>query len=221
MNEINLIALRIKDLLRKKNLQQKHLIVATQLKQQTINAILRGVTKNPKKSTLKKIADVLGTTEHFLRDGIDISHTTNGFYPTSILIIPWHLIKDFLMYGKIKNEDIEMFDILEDKVKVSPKSFCLEVKDDIMDSNDPTEISFPKGCIILVDPEVTPQSGNSIIAFNKETKQETFQQYIIAVGIPYLRCLNKQFTDIKKYTEQDYSLIGTVVYRGFRLLKTI
>ncbi|GAB6263223.1 LexA family transcriptional regulator [Photobacterium sp. R1] len=75
--------------------------------------------------------------------------------------------------------------------RVSERSFWLEVQGDSMTSA--AGISFPSGTMILVDPEIEPESGKLVVAKLTDVNEATFKQLIIDAGQKFLKPLNPSY----------------------------
>lgn len=73
----------------------------------------------------------------------------------------------------------------------SRHSYALRVQGDSMQAS--SGISFPDGCIICVDPEITYENGSYVVAKFPDTQQATFKQLVIEAGETYLKPLNDRY----------------------------
>ena len=90
---------------------------------------------------------------------------------------------------------------------LSERSFVLEVKDELMSSNNGR--SYPKGALIFVDVGQEPKSGDRIISFDTETLSAVFREYVVSGSVSYLKPLNERYP-IQEFTEST-TIIGVVV----------
>jgi SOS-response transcriptional repressor LexA len=52
--------------------------------------------------------------------------------------------------------------------------------------------SFPEGSIVVVEPELSPLTGDYVIALN-DSNQTTFKQFVVDAGETYLKPLNARY----------------------------
>ena len=90
---------------------------------------------------------------------------------------------------------------------LSESSFVLEVRDELMSSNNGR--SYPKGALIFVDVGHEPKSGDRIISIDTETLSGVFREYVVSGSVSYLKPLNERYP-IQEFTES-ITIIGVVV----------
>lgn len=78
---------------------------------------------------------------------------------------------------------------------VSKHAFALRVEGDSMTS--PTGISFPEGCVVVIDPERSPKTGDYVIAKDTITQKATFKKLATDGGRWYLKPLNTTYPAIE------------------------
>jgi len=69
--------------------------------------------------------------------------------------------------------------------------------------------SFPEGSLILVAPEIEPNSGQLVVARMPDTNEATFKQFLRDAGEFYLKPLNPSFPTTPM--DGDWEVVGTVV----------
>lgn len=89
--------------------------------------------------------------------------------------------------------------------RCSPSTYALRVEGESMMDR------FRPGQIIFVDPEVSPISGNYVIAMLEDSNKITFKQLISDGGDQYLKALNKDWPERIIRVNENCRLIGTVV----------
>ena len=70
---------------------------------------------------------------------------------------------------------------------------------------------FMPGQIIFVDPEVSPESGQYVIAMLEDGYRMTFKQYIVDGGEKYLKAANKDWPERIIRLSENCRVVGTVV----------
>lgn len=94
-------------------------------------------------------------------------------------------------------------------LRVGPNAFALTVDGPSM-TNPGTGDSFPEGCVIIVDPGVSPDAGRYVIAKDVDSQQATFKRLVYDGGKWYLQPLNPSFPTIE-INRASLRVIGVVV----------
>lgn len=92
--------------------------------------------------------------------------------------------------------------------KPGPNSFALRIEGDSMTSS--TGLSFPSGCIILIDPNRGAKQGDYVVAHNDQTKVATFKQLMHDGGVWYLKPLNPAYPTIS-IDDPNLCVIGVAI----------
>lgn len=89
-----------------------------------------------------------------------------------------------------------------------PKGYWLEVKGTSMTSH--STPTFPEGTPILIRPEgFDLVSGKFYVAYNAETEETTFKQYVLDTGVAYLVPLNPSFQPV--VLDESWEIIGRAI----------
>lgn len=86
-----------------------------------------------------------------------------------------------------------------------PHGFWLRITGDSMTAIG--GVSFPQGMLVLVAPELEPESGQFIVA--KISNDVTFKQYIVDAGVRYLKPLNPSYQ--QQVMDDRWRVVGTVL----------
>ncbi len=177
--------------------------------------------REPSLADLALIAKALGVDRALLIDGnVDkrsntesnvslIESETNLANQEEYPLISWSQVGDF-----IKGDGLISVSKMEQTMQNnSNKKFRLEVIGDSMTADKGK--SVPEGYLITVDPTLTPENGQCIIAVKGET-QFAFRQYIEDTGVIYLKPFNKSYKMIELTDE--WRIIGTVIKAEITLL---
>lgn len=78
---------------------------------------------------------------------------------------------------------------------VSPHTFALTVEGDSMTS--PSGMTFPEGCIIVVDPDRSAKAGDYVVAKDVATQKATFKRLTTDGNRWYLKPLNPAYPAIE------------------------
>lgn len=85
--------------------------------------------------------------------------------------------------------------VMSQAKNISPHTFALRVEGDSMTAQ--SGISFPDGCVIIVDPERSPQSGDYVVAKDISTQKATFKKLTTDGSRWYLKPLNSAYPAIE------------------------
>lgn len=211
-DEMN-IAARLAGLMKARNWSEGELSRQSGVPQPTINRILSGESKSPRRDTISKLARALRVPPEWLLFGggalTNVSPTLQPHrearkYPLISWIAAgmWAESADNFLPG-----DAEEF--IESDEKAGDRGYWLEVKGLSMVS--PGEgPSFPPTMRILVQPEGFDLiSGKFYIARLGETGETTFKRYVRDGGVSYLEPLNPSFKTIE--VTDGVEIIGRVI----------
>lgn len=155
---------RLRKLREEKDLTQLDLAERLGLTNRAIGAWESGRAK-PRLDKLNQLADILGTTSAYLMDGDDPEPTPplptgsrrvtgrSGFVPLRVL--------GKTHAGAPTEEIADPARVVEVPAFVAeqhPSAFALAVEGDCMD------LSYPDGCVVLVDPSMSPWVGCDVVA---------------------------------------------------------
>lgn len=93
---------------------------------------------------------------------------------------------------------------------ISGKAFALEVRGDSMEKPGGS-VSFPDGCLIVVDPTRKPVPGNFVVVRNNDHDEATFKQYVVDSGVRLLKPLNPQYPTLQ--VKSGTVMVGVVVLK--------
>ena len=82
------------------------------------------------------------------------------------------------------------FETIPVSVPVLRHTYALRVHGDSMVSD--VGDSFPEGSIVVVEPELSPLTGDYVIALN-DSNQTTFKQFVVDAGEVFLKPLNARY----------------------------
>ena len=95
---------------------------------------------------------------------------------------------------------------------LGPNAFWMRVVGDSMTS--PSGVSIPEGFLVLVDPEVTAQGGNLIVAKQSATQEVTCKKLVSDAGRKYLKPLNFDYNIVS--FEEGWEIVGVVLEAKIR-----
>ncbi|MCM0148167.1 LexA family protein [Photobacterium galatheae] len=154
----------------------------------------------PRRDKMSELASFLGVDLYWLQFG-DESRDASISNVIPVVGVPTDYRSEFPVISSVVagmwTEAIEPYHLeeidtyLPTTERVSERSFWLEVKGDSMTSG--SGISFPSGTMILVDPEIEPESGKLVVAKLTDVNEATFKQLIIDAGQKFLKPLNPSY----------------------------
>lgn len=141
---------------------------------QSIQEIMEEGFTRPRISNIVKYAEALGATPQYLLFAIE----GPSFYKIPSLkweeVLIWPTWTDTDKHQKKEKEFVYM-----DKEGYS-HCYALTVSDDLMSSSDPKERSYSAGEIIIVDPTLSAQNDDLVIAHEKGASLPILRKYLIA-----------------------------------------
>lgn len=191
--------------------------------QPTIHRILTGKTKEPKSSTLEKLAIIFGVTEDQLRGkqplpGVDES---GAKYGAALAPVPSVVEIPALTWEQAAHLDEVLPQVRKGELQVGTRTtskdvtedaFVLPVQGDAMQG--PGPFSFQDGMEITVDPGIEARHGSFVVATAEGYQTPIFRQLEIEGGVRRLKPLNTQGYNIYEMKDTD-EIIGKVIeYRG-------
>lgn len=190
-------------LMREHGISQNELARLTKIPQPTIQRIISGESKEPRRSNLAKLAAYFGVPVAYLTSGFDNGRTANETPEIRrVKIIMWTNIVDWIDNPR-QDEPPDNSAYTHATVPLSAAAFALTVSDDSMAGE------FLPGAVIICDPSKAPTSGNYVIARETATSPPTFKQYIADGARCYLKPLNSAYPIIQCTDES--SVLAVVV----------
>lgn len=196
----------IKRLLIKNNLSAAELARRINLPQPTVHRLLVGKTEDPKLSTLNLIADYFAISLDQLLSNIPLDdNDKTNIVALSIPILSWTQVLEGLdSRKKLTSNNWNDWCVLD--IQASKNSFALRSKP----SMEPT---FPTDSIIVIDPDVTPQDGNYVVAHYQNTTEATLRE--IALDGPRRELCTLAENSQKDQIEEGIKLLGVVIQTRF------
>ena len=196
----NPVAEILETLMSKNRLNQTELSNRSGVSQPAINRILneRSKSKNPRKETLQKIADVLGVTPGQLtgQEPIPTRMMAYGAVP----VMRW----ENLTNGATGQHSVWM----ACPVDHSDLTFALPVLGEAMIGDD----GYREGEIIFIDPGVAPAHGKDVVLITGGTA--LFRRLVVTQEGRFLKTLNSCWPRPVIPLPADAIICGTVVFSG-------
>ncbi len=168
----------------------------------TIQRICKDASANPTLASLMPIADFFRVTVAQLIGEEPLPNTpVNG--PVSqrwinVPVIGWQQAVYWLDISPITQQ--ERYTSTE--IKVSEKSFALEILDDHYDN-------FQKASLLIVDPGLTPRHRDYVVSHKTGSHQVSLKQMLIHEGDAYLKPTSSEFKTV--LMNDNHRILGVVV----------
>jgi SOS-response transcriptional repressor LexA len=158
-------------LMDEKKITEAELARRTNIPQPTLHKILSGKTGDPRASTLKSLADFFGVTIDMLLTGsktaLAVTTTANSTKTQSVAIISW---SDCLKAGKLlqtlTSTNWERWVTTE---HTSTNAYALSSKPSM-------EPRLPKGSVLIIDHDITPEDGDLVVTHFPGTSEATLRE---------------------------------------------
>lgn len=152
--------------------------------------------RTPKIHQLRELAKQLGCTledlvseEQIIDNGKHIIHEASVPLISWVKAGTWSLVEDHFYPGEADEW------VPTQSKSLSKNAFALRIEGDSMTSQ--SGISFPEGCMIVVDPERAPKSGDYVVAKDVSTQKATFKKLTTDGSRWYLKPLNPAYQAIE------------------------
>lgn len=210
------ISQRIKERMALLKLKQVDLVKLTGASKGAISQWINGIS-TPSGKHLMLLAKALRTSPDWLINGggakgqvenAKVHHNNVELGPTIYTAVPllnWVQAGSWQAIAEIEPYEVKEF--RETTARVSSKAFALRVVGDSMVSQSGS-VSIPEGSIVIVDPEITPESGKIVIAKLEDSNEATIKKLVIDGPNKYLMPLNTRYSPI--YINGNCSIIGVV-----------
>jgi SOS-response transcriptional repressor LexA len=175
------LAINLRRLLSERNISEAELARQTDIPQPTLHKILSGKTADPRASTLKSLADFFGLTIDALISGESI---TKKRPPANqpLPIISWADCPNAeKKLSTLTHANWNNWVLTE---STSSNAYALISKASM-------EPKFPKGSVLIIDPEATLEDGDLVVVHFKDTGSVTIRELSIDGPIRELSTISK------------------------------
>ena len=207
------IADRVKEKRIELGLTQAQLASLVGISQQSLQKIEDGKTQNPRK--IVALSKALECDIEWLESGeyTELKESIPRYKSEKVKPLQANQIQarpvithDQAANWPTFNVDTEQTKWMYTEYSESDKSFWLKVVGDHMTS--PSGSSVPEGYFIFVEPSLTPQNGDLIVAKMLQSNEITFKKFVLDAGRVYLKPLNPLYHAIE--ATKDIQVIGVV-----------
>ncbi|MBN1684996.1 MAG: helix-turn-helix domain-containing protein [Gammaproteobacteria bacterium] len=193
----------LKKLLFEKDMKPSDLAKAVHLPQPTVHRMVTGKSTCPYKKSLKPIADYFSINMKQLlgEENLPSKKTEHPLAPDEIHLIP------LLSWNNLKMDNInEEGKKIPFIGKIGKNAFATILKDISM------EPIFPRGSILIFDPDKIPQDGSYVLIKASKDKRPFFRQLLIDLDHQYLKPLNPDLYNLKiRALKKDDVMMGTLI----------
>lgn len=199
MTELSEVSKNIKLAMKRAGLTEIGLVRATKLPQTTINQILRGLTKDPRMSTLMLIAETLDVTVDQLIGLRPLLTVKQQFAP----VLEWSEVLNYLIDQDYPCAHKKWLSIDEDSVKSNMRYFALKTTPSM-------EPRFRRGAYIIVEPTATFRDYQ--IALVSLNNNEPVLRRLIKDGVDFfLKKINQEYGEQSIKIENYDKILGFVI----------
>ncbi len=200
----------LKQLMQEKgNLSETELARQINLPQPTVHRILSGETSDPRISTLQLLANFFHVTIDQLLGIAKLSPTTinTPFDIVSIPIVSWKDITQGIEpLSKLTADNWNHWLTVNVKLNTT-MAYALE-------SRAGMEPRFPRGTLLIINPELQPQDGDLVVVHYQDTQEATLREFYVDGPVQYLKPI---VNDLKPNTMNDnIKFLGVLTQSTFR-----
>src|SRR3990167_4538826 len=161
----------LRHIMKLKGITEAELARKTHIPQPTLHKILSGKTNDPRASTVKSLADFFDISIDELLTGAPSTKSQNTASKTqSIPIISWGQCIDATNY--IKNLTPTNWSCWIVSEFLSEHAYALT-------SKPCSDLRFPKGTVLIIDPKITAEDGDMVIVHYPNTQEATLREISI------------------------------------------
>jgi len=155
-----------------KGLSQPQLAALIPMKQQSLYAIEKGETKNPR--FMEKLAKTLEVSEEWLKYGINPPTWLPEYqYPIELGLIPLVSLDKVGKSGKVEEKTTTYLSFN------NPNLIAVQVRGNAMVSMNEPRLSLYEGDTVIVDKEAKPQHGDIVLAIQKGEEEAILRNYSV------------------------------------------
>ena len=201
------LGIRIKTLRKAKGWSQLELSKRTSISRPRIAQIETNPSTEVKSETMRSLAKAFDLTVEQLSSislfdqGVKDNELTIRPITNKLPILIWDDIQEHL-----KGRDMQDKQWVGSPSNLSNNAFAMAIENTAMVSN--IEVSFNKGSIIFIEPDINYKSGDKVVALCKSTNAGVFRTYIEEANQKMLIPSNSQYQTLNA---DDYIIIGVVV----------
>jgi SOS-response transcriptional repressor LexA len=198
------LIINLQALMHEGKINEAELSRQTKIPQPTLHKILSGKTADPRISTLKTLAHYFHVSLDDLCEGVVLQEANSAVQGLSVPVISW---SDCLSAHPVEH--------------LSPANWTEWVVVDHMDSTQLYGLSvrpsmaprFPKGTLLIVDPDLSPSDGDLVILRYPDTTEAALRELLIDGPLKQLMSVS-QHAGCCDWTD-DVEVIGTVIQSRF------
>lgn len=192
-------------LMYKHDVTEAELSRRTHTPQPTIHKILAGKTTDPRISTLKILADYFALSVDALYSNILPENDKQVLHGKSVPVISWDdCIKSNHPTSNLNPNNWDQWVVVEDSENTY--TYGLITKPSM-------EPRFPRGSMLIVDPNIQPSDGDLVIVQYPETTEATLRE--LSIDGPHKLLFSINQSGVADKLDQTIKIIGTVTQSRF------
>lgn len=164
---------------------------------------------NPTASSLRPLAKHFGISisqllgdEPLAPDRLTKSALEKMIMPTRVPVIPWDKITSWTFNDKSNFDDIVGWVSVD--LPTSATSYAVKIE------NSAFGPSFPQHAVLIADPNITPQSGDTVLIKLSNDPNILLKEILLDGQVVYLKSVNPELKHTVTLSES-YKLCGTIV----------
>jgi len=197
-----LLSKNLKNLAKKRTMNEADLARATGIKQPVINRLMRGITTNPNVDTLRPIARFFNISVSQLIGDAPLIFTQTPKarqQVTKLPVISWEAACEW----ETLQSNSDIIEWMPLTLKLSPLAYVLVTKEVIL-----KDTLLPGTCLV-VEPEKKPSNQDHVIVLPKGHHRPILRQFLIQEDEHWLTSLNPHYPIMHSFAE--CQLLGVVV----------
>lgn len=207
MDTRNLIAVHLYEQMQRYGINEAELARRTHIPQPTLHKILAGKTEDPRYSTLQQLAAFFNLTVDELVSGIKYNKPKSTNKVNSVPIISWRdCLKGQDFINSLSIREWREWISVESVENTSNSVFGIT-------STASSEPHFPRGTILIIDPQIMPKDGDLVIVHYKNAEEATLRELSIDGPNKLLLPINPNFD--KDIFDKSKKILGVVMEYRF------
>lgn len=204
-DEIEVLTANLHRLMQHSGISEAELARRSNIPQPTLHKILSGKTDDPRASTLKALANAFDVSiDELLSSVTTFRHINTASKTQSIAIISWNeCIGAAHFIANLTSTNWDHWIVSE---SLSQQAYGLATKASM-------EPHFPKGTILIIDPDMTAEDGDTIVVLYPNTQEATLRK--LSIDGPEKLLLPLNANSSASHFEKDIKILGVVIKSVF------
>lgn len=211
VSETDYIAKNILKLMKAKNISESRLAEELGVSVMTIRRVITGETEDPRISTLSLIADYFKVNVDSILEKNDMpTDLLQKNKPFFIPIFDWETpVKIYELLPVDLSSWKDWYPLINsESLQLDQAAFALKTKRSM-------QPRFPEGTIIIINPNITPIDGDTVIVISKSNKNISLRDLIMDAPKWILQPVVEN-SEIIYFDQNEYDILGVVVLSLFQ-----